>query len=291
MPVSAVLVLECTKSGALNSSTGRLVHAALFHLWRRGSERMARQVHDRPDKGFAVSPLYALGGRLGSRPLGVDEVEQGERYWVRLSFLDEELYRLTGSVLLKGDQYLRLDQAAFEPLELFSTESVSWPSLSRWVGRESWEQMATSPRAERWRVRFVTPTAFRATVGEGRSVVWVLPDPVRCWQSWVRSWNTFAPQTYEEEPVGALARRVAIGMHQLRTESVRLGHVHELGFVGRCTYVAVGNFSDAELSVLTALWRLSFYCGTGRKTAMGMGQTLALVGGCGEGGIQEARSK
>ena len=78
---------------------------------------------------------------------------------------------------------------------------------------------------------------------------------------------------------------VVIGDYDLQPHQVRFTKHMQLGFVGRCTYdirspdEEVKGREEAPLTMCQQIWllaRLAFYCGSGYKTAMGMGQVRLI---------------
>ena len=105
-----------------------------------------------------------------------------------------------------------------------------------------------------------------------------LPDPSLVYQSWLNRWNEFAP---EEARINValldiVAAHVAVGRYDLRTEMVDLGRNRKvIGFVGRVQYnvIRAAKIGSEWLHRLNLLADYASFCGTGHKTAQGMGQT------------------
>ncbi|PIX45298.1 MAG: hypothetical protein COZ57_15890 [Armatimonadetes bacterium CG_4_8_14_3_um_filter_66_20] len=125
--------------------------------------------------------------------------------------------------------------------------------------------------------RFTSPTAFRVRMAGGERVNWPLPDPVRCVRSWVRRWNEFSGFPFEEDELCAKVEGgVGLARHDLRTRMLEFPRGRELGFVGEVDWHLTKHALADEpfLRQLHTLARFAFYCGTGIKTAMGMGTTV-----------------
>lgn len=65
---------------------------------------------------------------------------------------------------------------------------------------------------------------------------------------------------------------VVVTRHQLHTQTLPMGNGGQAGFTGVCAYDLCALENSAR-RVLALLAEFAFYAGTGRKTAMGMGQT------------------
>jgi CRISPR-associated endoribonuclease Cas6 len=91
-------------------------------------------------------------------------------------------------------------------------------------------------------------------------------------EGWLKKWNRFAPLRLHEDANRFAQECLAVSRYRLETRPVRFGSATIVGFVGRCTYRFL-NHDRYWMSVLHLLAAFSFYCGTGHKTTMGMGQT------------------
>jgi len=146
-----------------------------------------------------------------------------------------------------------------------------------WAGAGSYEQLARAWLLELRRppayldLVFASPTAFRS----GGLLV-PLPLPRLVFGSLWERWNALAPVRLGDEVLAFAEHEVAISRHRLQTEAVPLSGGLQVGFTGRCTYVAPGsrparNGSDFAWRALHLLAAFGFYAGTGIKTTMGMG--------------------
>jgi CRISPR-associated endoribonuclease Cas6 len=123
---------------------------------------------------------------------------------------------------------------------------------------------------------FVSPTTFRA----GRLDA-PLPEPGAVFRSWLSRWNDFAPphRRMPTELLDVVHEHVAVAaIDHLRTARHDLGRSSPVGFVGRVTFVITRarRLNQADVWRLNALADYAEFCGTGRKTTQGMGQTRRL---------------
>jgi CRISPR-associated endoribonuclease Cas6 len=105
-----------------------------------------------------------------------------------------------------------------------------------------------------------------------------LPDPRLVYQSWLTRWNAFAPQEARINValLDIVAAHVAVGRYYLRTEMVDMGRNRKVvGFVGKVQFnvIRARKIGDEWLRRLNLLADYAEFCGTGHKTAHGMGQT------------------
>ena len=142
------------------------------------------------------------------------------------------------------------------------------------VWRCSYADLAAGAEAEtRIRVRFLSPTSFRS-----HEMHYPLPDPGLVYQSWLARWNEFAPEDLRINIalLDVVAAHVAVGRYDLRTEMVDMGSNRKaVGFVGKVQYsvVRARKIGDEWVRRLNLLADYAAFCGTGHKTAHGMGQT------------------
>ncbi len=128
--------------------------------------------------------------------------------------------------------------------------------------------------AERWELRFLSPTALKR---EGLHLP--LPVPRDLAANWVRRWNAFAPEPLKWADHAGFVRwvdgNIQVTAHQLRTESFAVRGGRIWGFVGRARFaLAHAEARDApEAGLWHALARYSEWAGTGVKTMWGCGQT------------------
>ena len=266
MPSAIVIPLQRTNHAPLPASVGECTHAAFFALIRQADPVLSARLHDCPErKPFTLSSVQEeRGQRRGP----------GHDAHLRLTLLDDSLFPLFAGVLLRGglEQGLRIGQAHFTPTGLLTT--VGTHPLAGHAAYTALQERARS--AEALTLRFDSPTLFRS---QGQDVLW--PSPRHVWQSWLRAWNVFASEdaperTLDEVRLLDLATQVTIEHYRLETQHVSLAAGGMTGFQGTCVY-GLKALSDADRRSFTLLADFAFYAGTGRKTAMGLGQTIRLA--------------
>jgi CRISPR-associated endoribonuclease Cas6 len=247
MPCTLTFPLPFAEATALPPYPGRALHALFYQWLALGDYSLAVQTHD--DDGprpFTVSPLRRLNGQPA---LCLTLLEDG--LWPALS----QGIALTPTVELMG-----------RPLTL--------PAGGPQVEQCSYADLAAGARAEtRIGVRFLSPTSFRS-----HEMHYPLPDPGLVYQSWLARWNTFAPEEVRINValLDVVAAHVGVGRYELRTEMVDLGEERKVvGFVGMVQYnvLRAGMIGEEWVRRLNVLADYAAFCGTGHKTAQGMGQT------------------
>jgi CRISPR-associated endoribonuclease Cas6 len=180
-----------------------------------------------------------------------------------------------------------LDDSLWEPLWTgvqsvaaldFNGETwpVRWPDAH--IVHQDYEHLLLDIRpAPYLAVAFVSPTVFRA--GE---IDLPLPEPGAVFQSWLSRWNDFAPPNRRIDTAlcDVIRSQVAISrIEELNTRPHDLGPGNRpIGFVGKVTYVVTQarDLNQAHIWQIKALADYAPFCGTGRKTTLGMGQTRRL---------------
>ena len=276
MPISTVIYLIPPEDVALRPTMGHHAHAAFLSLLRIGNPKKAKEVHAASrQKPFTVSPLIGKGERRGD----FLRIRAGTECWLRYTFLDDTLFAHFGSAFLTQSlPSLRLGGATFQ----LSRMVASGVETNDWSGTKSYEELIDAARTDtRLRVRFHSPTAFREMSPRGqktRNQAHI--DLVRCYQSWVNKWNAFAPMQIDKQRLlDFVADHAGLTAVESRSRMLDFGKHKAIGFVGSCAYqFFVGHESDNEeefemLHLANLLADFAFYCGTGYKTTMGMGQT------------------
>ncbi len=225
-------------------------------LLRAGDPAVATELHDgTARKRFALSPLRItpLAGNMA-------------RAEVVVALWDQQLLTTLGrGVNAALDATL---EVAGHPAHLLDSE-VSEPA--------SFATLLTAPADGQtllW-ARFTTPTVFSWGRGvDGRHRYGLLPAPEHVVGSWLRAWNAGSgPETPFQEDAEWLRERIRIqAIRSLRTAQAHTGKTPMSGFVGEVAYEWCGATPGGHRA-LRALGSFARYCGTGAKTAYGLGQT------------------
>ena len=173
---------------------------------------------------------------------------------------------------------IRLGGATFQLSRLVA----SGAETKDWSGAKIYEDLIESAGTEpRMRVRFYSPTAFRELSPRGQKTRnEPTIDLVRCYQSWINKWNAFAPMQIDKPALlDFVARHAGLTVVESKSRMLDFGKHKAIGFVGGCAYQffverqSEGRVDTDMLRLANLLADFAFYCGTGYKTTMGMGQT------------------
>ncbi len=266
MPTSIVLQLQAVANGRIQGNTGRAVHGFWYQQWGKADPAVAAMLHaGNGVRPFTLSPLMGL-----PRPKhGTTAVSPQQTAWIRFTALHDALAqavlqnwltRLPAEIELAGIRWA-VQTVALTPAE------------HPWGGQTDYRELQAVPPAGKWRVRLLTPTAFRTESGQ-----LPFPMPHSLVNSWLRRWQTFAPVPLPADGlIERLREQLFISGYQLKTVPVRHGRRLEIGCVGDVTLNG-RHLDPADRALVTTLAHYAFYCGSGRHTTQGMGMTRAARG-------------
>ncbi len=272
MPISTLVSLMPETDVTLRPTMGHHAHAAFLSILRESNPEIAEAVHaPAAQKSFTVSPLIAAAKKRGN----LLHIRAGTECKLRFTFLDDALFQHFGKVFLTLVMPpIRLGKAVFQVRQMvsYATEERSWSKS------ETYAELIQSAKTDtRMSFRFYSPTAFRRLTPRGqktRSDVYV--DLVRCYQSWINKWNAFAPMKIDKNEILAfVTEHGQVTSVNTKSRALNFGKHTEVGWVGTCAYVFYpeDSFDENLLRAANCLADFAFYCGTGYKTTMGMGQT------------------
>ena len=152
---------------------------------------------------------------------------------------------------------------------------------------ETWEEIMAqaihNPQTQ-WAFEMLTPTATSGKPGYDKQCP--TPAPETYFASWLHRWRHCAPPPYNElfdelDIHDFLDTGVAVSFFSGKTEIVKIYKKKRfcpfIGFVGSTGFRVLNGVNDREkVAALNALARLAPYCGTGKETMRGMGQTRLL---------------
>ena len=275
MPISTLLSLIPETDVTLRPTMGHHAHAAFLAILRKNNPEIAEKLHAQSaQKPFTVSPLIAKAEKHDNRL----HISAGTECKLRFTFLDDELFTHFGKAFLTLTMPpIRLGEAVFQVRQMVShaTEERSWGKS------ETYAELVQSAKTDtQMSFRFYSPTAFRGMTPRGQKTRKEANlDLIRCYQSWVNKWNAFSPIKLDRAEILTFVREY-IQLTSVATETKKLNFPKhtEFGWIGTCAFIFYPEDSlDPELlRVVNCLAAFAFYCGTGYKTTMGMGQTRRI---------------
>ena len=250
MPYALTFPLKSDEADGLPPYPGRALHGLFYQWLALGDYAVSTEVHsaDGPPP-FTTSPLYKVHGQPR----------------IRLTLLKDDLWPVLSQGIEKTPSIELLNQ----PLTL--------PEAGPRVRHHGYADLVADGRTDRRiRLRFLSPTSFRSS-----GMHYPLPDPELVYHSWLKQWNAFAPEDLRINValLDIVAAHVAVSRYDLRTEMVDLGTNWKIvGFTGAVQFnvLKARKIGEEWLRRLNLLAEYAGFCGTGHKTAQGLGQTKRI---------------
>jgi len=275
MPISTLISLIPETDVTLRPTMGHHAHAAFLSILKESNPEVAEAVHaPAAQKPFTVSPLIAKAKNRNNRLY----INAGTECKLRLTFLDDTLFQHFGKAFLTlAMPPIRLGEAVFQVRQMVShaTEERSWSKS------ETYAELIQSAKMDtKMSLCFYSPTAFRGMTPRGQKTRKEANlDLIRCYQSWVNKWNAFSPIKLDRDEILTFVREyIQLTSVATETKNLNFGRHTEFGWVGTCAFIFYPEPSLDEnlLRAANCLANFAFYCGTGYKTTMGMGQTRRI---------------
>ena len=264
MPYSIELPLTDVPHGDVPA---HLLRNNIYRWFELVDPALADQLHAIPDKPFKVSTLARDRGGAA----------------FRVTLLDDALYDLLSRGLtMEAEQAAQAGYPAQPFLRLHDrTYGIDVAAIH--VMGDTYAALAQHAETGMQVILdFLTPTAFEV---DQRALL--LPNPRNVFESYFNRWNQFAPSEIRVADTWMAWAATTIVVARLRIETQKMAYEDhmQLGFVGRVGFEvkpspkAVPLPEDAfrhHVRIFNILAHFAFFCGTGRKTTQGMGQTMRL---------------
>ena len=258
---SISVVLQPLAEAVIPLAHGYHAYAFFLNLMGRSSPSVAEALHSSDQaKPFTLSPLE---GKFGRAKRGFLKIFPLSRYSMRLTFLQGDLFaRFLDGALKWGNKTIELGPAVCHAVEVNTMGSPA-------CNFHSYQGLLEQAYAERKiELEFTSPTAFRS--GGKRNVVF--PEPQLVFGSYLAKWQAFSPIKMDTD-LSPWLEKTIVARHKLETRILSFGSYQEVGFTGKCQFELSQDTPEEVVIALNALADFAFYCGTGAKTTMGMGQT------------------
>ena len=247
-----VIHLGAAQSGPL-PPTHRAIHAQVLAWLRQGDPDISAAIHASQKSPLSVSGLMRHCQR---------DAKAGDGFYFRIGLLDGTLLQ----PLLNG-----IEQTEDTPFCLatfpFVLRTINLlPGTDPWIGASDYASLANPHRiANDLTLRFLSPTSFKLNA---KQALQLFPLPEAVFGNLRHRWNAFAPEALKLPIVQWSGLTLD---YDLKIQTLRMENLVERGAVGWVTY----RFPDSEQArIATILAHFAFFAGVGRKTAMGMGQTI-----------------
>lgn len=288
MPCACVLQLEAVQSGCYTKSTGVGVHGWWFDQWQAVDQRFRDQVgrdpgiaghlHRNADKPFTLSPLMGLPA---SPPGSLTRFPAGQVAWLRFCLLSDSEEMQTALLHPRCGFLAALpDRIRIGGIEWRITALAESPPAHPWAGQASYATLLSGSPVDAWEIELATPTLFN-----GNNGTFPFPLPGSLVESWLRRWNAFCAVEPFDDALSEAVRAggLAVQGYALQAETFIEGNHDSVGCTGRLAFTA-RRLTGRQRKQVDALARFSFYCGSGRHTAQGMGLTRPLPAAATMGG-------
>ncbi|MFN8525427.1 MAG: CRISPR system precrRNA processing endoribonuclease RAMP protein Cas6 [Chloroflexota bacterium] len=275
---SLVMGLRLCTPLTLRVSTARALHAAVLGAIQQDDPAASRWLHDSDGAAASTERPWTVSPIAGAtRQHGHTLLEPDADHWARITALDENTVALIYRVLAPlrcWDAAERSQAITLDGVEIALSAAPSGsPALP--VRETSYTELwhSTAP-ASVISVHWLTTTLFRQ-----RRELTAAPGPVLVLGSWLRRWNAFAPRTLRMDSYALtefVSRHVVVRDESLRFRREQLGRFEVRGFTGVQSWELRSGAEDLARQV-AVLARYALYCGTGAKTALGLGQTITSL--------------
>ncbi|MEJ5224231.1 MAG: CRISPR system precrRNA processing endoribonuclease RAMP protein Cas6 [Anaerolineales bacterium] len=271
---------------------GGHAHGAFFDIVERVDPALSQALHDIEGKGarkpFTVSPIMGLPrhlhheghkGREGS-PKGEIFLREGWACWLRVTILDEHLFRLFIAYFLDGNgkemPKIRLGDAHFAVSEILTT-----PGSHPWAGfttLSDLQKRLDAPPPQSIMLEFHSPTSFSLGKKEAQSkeTIEINLYPRLVFGNLATAWKALTGEDVREAVEKYAEANLRYTPHRLVRDSLTLKNHPQLGMKGRVEYQFIHPEDTPAARAIHLLADLAFYTGVGRKTTQGMGQTRRL---------------
>ena len=259
---------------------GPAIQGMFLHLMREVDPVVNQRLHDdsryRP---YTLSPLSVAerpprkthtfhGFQLPRQRL----LRQGTRCAVRVTLLEDRLFSTFSDFFLaRVTPTFRLGRTEFVVTSVLATEEPGNP-WSRYVSYADLMARAQSGQ-RRITLQFLTPASFRTG-----DIDLPLPLPRLVFQHYLKRFREFQECPFLPDLVEAIERYSGIArMEQMRTDTIRTKNVPLAGFTGTVSFEISKKAPSDLVAQMNLLADFALFCGTGRKTTVGMGQTMRIA--------------
>jgi CRISPR-associated endoribonuclease Cas6 len=275
MPFSLVLQGYPTTDVPVAHVQGPILQAMFLELIRQVDPALSQRLHDEHDyRPYTLSPLGIVAQNRDFQGywLPRERLIRAETLcYVRITFLDDSLFAAFSSYFLSRiEPTVRLGDTQFVVTDVL----VGADSQQRWGRFVSYQELVQQASATERRIhlRFLTPTSFRA----GDLDV-PLPLPRLVFRSFQKRFAEFAAITVPPELPEQVEQMVGVSrLTRVNTRLIKTKRVMLCGFTGDVTFEIAASAPSELVGYLNLLADYAFFCGTGRKTTVGMGQTKRL---------------
>jgi CRISPR-associated endoribonuclease Cas6 len=236
------------------------LHGWFLHQIRQIDPELSQQLHDgQGEKAFTISQLQGSIIIQGKEQL----LSAQNTYQWQITALSRPLCDGLRQWLDRPPTRLELSSGNYQILNIQACDPATTYS-------EIWHQSAVSSTP--LELTFTSATSFRK-----RGNHMPLPIPENLFHSYLRRWNHFATEKFDQEPLLAwVNEHVVILRHEIRSIKVQAGKSGSVtGFIGNIQlgFTPKAKQQPVYIQLVRALTTCAPYFNTGHKVTFGLGHT------------------
>lgn len=277
MPFSVLLQGYPSSDVPVAHVQGPALQGMLLNLMEEVDPAMAERLHHKDDyRPYTLSPLGI--GRPDERFAGFrlpqyESIGRDTPCYVRITMLVDDLFPVFGRYFLERSKpTFHLGAAEFVVTSVLEGHHPSGgPCWTQYFNYEELVNMA-SRTSRTISLKFLTPTSF----GRG-DVDLPLPIPRLVFQSYLKRFQEFHSYEFLPDLLEQIDFYTGIAhLDRLRTDTIKTKRITLRGFVGDVSFEISKKSPPDLIWQMQLLADFAFFCGTGKKTTVGMGQTLRV---------------
>ncbi len=259
---SISVVMRPLQPGAIPLAHGYHVYALFLNIIRASNPVLAEKLHAGDAvKPFTTSTLIGKTYRKGAQLM----ISMETALSFRLTFLDSAVFsHFMDGALRWGEKPVEVAGLSFRVEEVETIPRKGSPAtFQNYQGI-----LDDTDTLRQIDMEFMTPTVFRS--GGKRNNVF--PEPALVFGSYWNKWQALSPVKMDDN-LNSYFEKINVTRYRLETGIWDFGSYQEVGYSGTCRFEIDPSVPDDKMACTNALADFAFYCGTGAKTTMGMGQT------------------
>ncbi len=283
MPFSLLLHGYPTNEVPVAHVQGPALQGMFLHLMGEVDPPTMQRLHnDNKYRPYTLSPLglgrffetpLCEGGKRGFQAFRLPRdawLRNGSPCYVRITLLEDMLFPTFSRYFLeRAEPTFRLGETQFvvTNVQIKQKQDIPW---SDYVSYPDLIDHATQQHTRKISLHFLTPTSFRRG-----NVDLPLPEPRLVFRSYRKRFEEFYHQvTFLPDFEEQVQFYTGISyLKHIQTSLIRTKKISLAGFTGTVTYQIDRKAPPDVVFQMNLLADYAFFCGTGRKTTVGMGQT------------------
>lgn len=276
MPFSILVQGYPTENAPVPHLQGPAVQGMFLQLIRDVEPTVCQRLHDDSQyRPYTLSPLgigepdeHFEGFRL---PRQYD-LRAGTPCYLRITLLDDRLFPIFSKYFLSHETptfLLGATNFIVTNVLCMSNQHASW---SGYVPYSALIEQASQNKNRKISLQFLTPTSFRRG-----NVDFPLPDPRLVFRSYRKRFEEFYHVVFLPDFDEQVEYYTGIAdLYRLQTARIKTKKVPLIGFTGKVSYYIDRKAPLDLVYQMNLLADYALFCGTGRKTTVGMGQTVRI---------------